>query len=335
MIISQSKKMYIFIFQRIKIYLTLYKPSIMKTTICSLLLSFSFLAAYSQKIHFTDSRNTWQGYAFDADGHTWQPFYHYTGDSIFNGITYKVLVNTSYGGNINFVREDTLQGLVYLLINNTGGINTDRILYNYNLKAGDSISYVWAQNRIDSVVSTDSVLINGVYHKTLYMKGNFVSGNNGGNATLTYTVVEGIGSPNGPLASKTVYYFEGQENLTCFEQSNAKVDIRLLSHYNYGVVDSFVNCSRVAINNISHRTSTVKVVPNPGGKASKLLFGYTISNGTITIINEMGQIVRSTPFSNSSELVIGDALTVPGIYFYRVTNSESGATVTGKFVFEE
>ncbi|MDR3681555.1 MAG: T9SS type A sorting domain-containing protein [Flavipsychrobacter sp.] len=301
----------------------------MKTIICSLLLSFSFLAAYSQKIHFTDSRNTWQGYAFDADGHTWQPFYHYTGDSTFNGTTYKVLVNT-YGGNTNFVREDTLQGLVYILIN-----NTDRILYNYNLKAGDSISYVWAQNRVDSVVSTDSILINGVYHKTLYMKGNFVSGNNGGNATLTYTVVEGIGSPNGPLASETVYYFEGQENLTCFEQSNVKVDIRLLSHNNYGKVDSFVNCSHVAVNNISHRASTVKVVPNPGGKASKLLFGYIISNGTITVINEMGQVVRSTPFSNSSELEIGDALRASGVYFYRVTDKDSGVTFTGKFVFEE
>jgi hypothetical protein len=42
--------------------------------------------------------------------------------------------------------------------------------------------------------------------------------------------------------------------------------------------------------------------------------------------------VSNTLFANKTELLIVDKVTLPGIYYYRVTDNITGETFSGKFV---
>ena len=296
----------------------------MRTILFSLVLCCLCFAGYAQKIRFTDTRNVWNDFGFDADGHTWHPRHSYSRrpDSLIAGIPYK-----RFDLNAYLVREDTTAGIVYIYYH-----DTDRILYNYNLQIGDTISYAWndREPRIDTVVSVDSTQINGMYHKILEMHGSGISGRD----TIEkyrYNVIEGIGSAGGPLQPLLVYNFEGGEYVQCFEQDTTKPvtdQLHLKSAPGY-----FYNCGPTAVSNVSVQEK-INVVPNPGNRYSKIMLPNTMT-GKLVLLNEMGQVVSNKAFDNNTILPIGELPKVPGVYFYYITDSENGKVFSGKFIFED
>ncbi len=243
-----------------------------------IILSTFFTSA--QKIRFTDSRNQWTTYFAYHDNAPMVATFKYYTDTFAFGRYYKQLrSNTNFyycsgvpcpgvisGGPRNFlVREDTIAGKVYYRDISTLSTDTrEHMLYNYNCALGDTTSF---GGLIDTVVSIDSILIGGVYHKIIRME-NFTYGRN-------YYAVEGVGCTNGPLFP-AYFGFEWNESLICFSQSGiyppvATVPVGLGHFGTYCcftyIADSFDNsrgCATVLSEHTTpHLASSISINPNP------------------------------------------------------------------------
>ena len=150
--------------------------------------------------------------------------YFFSKDTLINNNTYFKLYKKSYNHfvwmsatptpiscNDNYI-ETTLIGfirqhnkLVYLRVN-----NQDEILYNFDLNVGDTLenTYNNFQNDI-SVISIDSILINGQYVKRFNLSSN---------STSSY-MIEGIGHEFGFLEPFPPI-LECGYNLVCFKKNN-------------------------------------------------------------------------------------------------------------------
>ena len=150
--------------------------------------------------------------------------YFFSKDTLINNNTYFKLYKKSYNHfvwmsatptpiicNGNYI-ETTLIGfirqhnkLVYLRVN-----NQDEILYNFDLNVGDTLenTYNNFQNDI-SVISIDSILINGQYVKRFNLSSN---------STSSY-MIEGIGHEFGFLEPFPPI-LECGYNLVCFKKNN-------------------------------------------------------------------------------------------------------------------
>ena len=172
----------------------------MKNTITILFVLIA-LSAGAQKIRFTDSTNQWTTLSFNGGSLcSFENSFGYGADTTILGTTYRIMtelsstflpgvcIGTSSGcyspAQRYFIREDTTAGIGYIF---NPADTAEHMLFNYNLHVGDSFlrTYsVWSD--VDTVVSVDSTLINGVYHKILNMQ-------NTTTWEINYTVLEGVG----------------------------------------------------------------------------------------------------------------------------------------------
>ena len=297
------------------------------------LLSFS---SYGQKIHFSDSANVWTFLDIRIDHGTWisgsSSFFE--GDSIINGKKW-----LTYGSFAYY--EDTVAGKVFFM---TLPDTTDIfLLYDYSLAPGDTIvnqtnelgGIVTSYNKVASI---DSTQINGRWYKIWKFNGYEFADY----ATIidTFRVIEGIGCieglhyPCNPLGRST----DISTQLECFENSggssplsNPVWEIGLLWSF-YFDNDSSCHLNLEAAN-LSKRMENVTVMPNPIDASSRVVFSSNISSGSVMVVNDIGQTVINTTFQNKKEMLIGDKINMPGIYFYRVTDGLSNKTFTGKFIY--
>lgn len=293
----------------------------------SIFFALIYFSSFGQKIRFTDTTNTWHVRSTDFDGtyHHYYDAYYYWGDSLYNSLTYKKMWGVGYPfsnphGGPTLIREDTTLNKVYILIN-----DSEQVLMNYNLVVGDIISHTNYENDTSklTVSDLDSTLIKGTWYKiwrftTVTAK------------PASYTVLEGIGCLNGPLYINDpvigLIYFD----LRCFSNHgiNPNVSPPVDDYF-----DNDLSC------NASLKTSLVLsnnvlplVTPNPITETTKLLLPQ-LASGTFTIYNSLGQMIINVTFQNKKELVFGNKIVIPGIYFYKVIDDKDKAGYSGKFIY--
>lgn len=135
------------------------------------------------------------------------------GDTLIDGSTYAVmlsdLIPTTTGAccqipmvePIAYIREDSSARKVYL---RTDLITSDSLLYDFSLEVGDTLKgYLGASAALPlAVISIDSALVDGAYHKRLNFDTSAVC--------LRFAMIEGVGSTNGLLACDYGYFQLGR-----------------------------------------------------------------------------------------------------------------------------
>ena len=292
-------------------------------------------ASYGQKIHFSDSTNVWKVKKFWYGPGVVNTSYitlSYSGSIIIDSRKYQIL-----GGE--YIHEDTVANKVYI---RTPTDTIENLLYDYNLMPGDTQKNIVNQSPFilsNWITRIDSTQINGKWYKVWYFEGN----SSWPGILETYIVVEGIGSILGfdyPI-NTTLQESAGQfnEQVLCFRNSNAAYALsnpvfvvdNYAPSYNY-TFDNATSCT-LATNQITKKSSSATIIPNPINETIKIVFSYNIPSGSLVVLNDIGQVVVNTTFQDKEELLIGDKISVPGIYFYRLTDGLGDKTFTGKFIY--
>jgi hypothetical protein len=240
-----------------------------------------------------------------------------------------------------YVLEDTIAKKVYYRYVNGIKIDTaDRLLYDYNWVVGDTVNvhddFLFGQNTTFKIFKIDSTKIAGFWYKVWHFEGGLES--HSISTQYHYNVIEGIGCTNGfsyPLAPN----FEDETSmmLLCFNHNGTHpilsnpVTAWGLWERSTISFENNISCTLSEVQ-ILKTKETISIVPNPITVSSRLVLPTTITSGTLVIYNNVGQVIVNSTFQNKQELLIGDKITVPGIYFYRVSNFEQGITLSGKFV---
>ena len=300
------------------------------------LLSFSL---YGQKIHFTDSANTWK--FFDADlahgtCYCSSGFIQNSGDTIINGKKCMIV-----GGFPSY--EDTTAGKVFFM---TLPDTTDIfLLYDYSLMPGDTIVNQTNEftpsifTSYNEVISIDSTQINGKWYR-IWQMGGYIPPNHS-TVIYTFTVIEGIGCvyglhyPCNPL----IRMGNPSSQLECFENngvsyplSNPVYEKGQVSVWDF-YFDNVASCNlNLESSNFSKGIGKATVMPDPIDASSRIALPSEITFGKLIVLNDAGQTIINTTFQNKDELLIGDKINMPGIYFYRIVDDKSVSVFSGKFV---
>jgi len=310
----------------------------MKKIVLALLLLILNTSSFAQKIRFSDSTNVWKG--LDYDWTTSPPSVDlytasYISDSIINGYHYKLLLavfNTYYpNSEYYFIREDTIASRVFarnLFYSGSSSDTIEQILYDYNWLVGDTVNryYGTSEHYQTYIEGIDSTMINGIWHKVWHFMPTATTESMG---TAEYYVIEGMGCISDPLLPLRPMAFENGTQLTCFANNGTTPFVSPMVD---GYFDNATSCT-LAVNDIIKKNKSATVLPNPISIDSKITLPYSISSGTLVVLNDIGQTIINTPFQNKDELLIGDKITTLGIFFYRVTDKSTGNVFAGKFVY--
>ncbi|MES2703533.1 MAG: T9SS type A sorting domain-containing protein [Bacteroidota bacterium] len=285
------------------------------------------LSSYGQKIRFTDSTNEWKIFLI----HGW-PITHLTSycnyikDTVRNGKNYKIIrgsVCTPSG--LCLVREDTSSKKVYSVIIPDFSMSdfdtSEQILYDYNWQLGDTVVRT-VRNYFKHVISEiDSTDINGVWHKVWHFHEVYSD-----ESSSDFDVIEGIGCTRDPLFPLIPGSFESHIRLSCFTNRYGTPPVApIIGHFN-----NISSCTLEA-EDLPSANSETSVVPNPITEFSKIILPGKTQTGSIVVYNALGQAVVTLSVDNTTEILIGDKITVQGLYWYRVT-TEGCTSYTGKFV---
>ena len=299
----------------------------MKQTIFAVVILLFASPSFSQKIYFTDTTNVWhiKNNEILSSPILWISYadYYYTGTATLSGLQYSKM-----GGS--YVREDTIARKVYI---KQGVDSPEKVWYDYNLTYGDSVTatmlgvtITWKVSRIDSVE------INGIWYKVWHFQNADYSED--------HYVVEGIGCVSG-WSFPSIFPMsigDSWQQTMCFQNNGVTSPLsKNIPNYSmppYGAqyFNNVSSCVALVLDNVSTKNTACTVAPNPITEASKILLPYTISSGYLVISNAMGQTMLNMPFQNKNELLIGDKVSKPGIYIYRVTDNESRNIYAGKVI---
>lgn len=216
-------------------------------------------------------------------------------DTLINDIVYKKI--DKKGGirnnNITAIREK--DKIIYLREN-----NKDTILYDFNIKAGDTINgkiYGYSLNSPYKVIvqTIDSILINNQYRKKYRLKiPNFSYGE----------IIEGIGCRCGFIPSFTSLDQGG--SLSCHS-----IDGEAIYGGNNG------KCDLVSNKEVIKNLAEVQIYPNPVVDNSFLKIPDDVSIDRATVYDVLGRIVKSYNVANSPPEIFKKDYP-KGVYFVHV-----------------
>lgn len=299
-----------------KLYLTL---------LMLLLITFSF----AQKIRFSDSTNTWEDLHVsiaDNPPDLWYHHNHYGGDTIINSMHYRQLLGAD-AMNPVFIREDTILNKVFLFTHFSDTIIREEVLMDYNLQTGDTIKHTYTYDTMAHVVaSVDSTMVGNTWYRVW----NFepVAFPSSG---IPYSVIEGIGCTSGPIFPVWPRpLIEDYWYMYCFSNNNTAPPVN--PPVGEGNFNNTSSCHLDVTNTIA-RPDKVYIVPNPVNEHSKIVFPYTIAEGSLYINNIMGQTVRTSSLQQKQEQTIG-ILPAKGLYFYILLDKTRGHIFSGKIIYE-
>jgi len=327
----------------------------MKKILLILCFALSADSVFAKKIHFTDSVNNWIMGGFDCNI---QPIYghcNYTKDTVMNGYLYRYLndslINTECMFGIcdtifgYWVREDTVENIVYVWFN-----DTDQILYDFNANFGGHCDYSFLPNHfnyIDSVMYKDSTVIDS--EKYFFWANNEIDFFwhyyypdtcdsfcvSRQHASFDF-IIEGIGHNRGPLMPINIIYgLNNNQVLNCFYRTGGGADTPWFHCYNPG--GFYVNCD--STENVRYFMNTnplsTNIQPNPANSETRIVFSKKIMNGYVQVYNDIGELIINTSVYEKDSYPIGSSLNRTGIYYYKITDNETGKILGGKFVFIE
>jgi len=286
-----------------------------------------YSSSFGQKIHFTDSANIWNMYYVNGgdDVLTGYPVVNkYVGDTVIHGITYKTLFchGTGFHNSIAYVREDFVSSKVYAIYPIKDTDTVEKVLYDYTLQVGDTFNSGYDKSIVSMI---DSVQINTLWYKVWHFNGSSIG------------TIEGIGSllgPNTPLDS--IVSPEERGHLRCFINSGNTFPLSTKIDYyfdnNSSCISTFGVNEHVDVKSVFSENTQLSILPNPINKASKLVLPESLASGMFVVQNIIGQTIVNSNFQNKKEIIFGDKIKLPGIYFYRVTDNQSKAIYSGKFI---
>ena len=291
----------------------------MKQVFTSIVFLLLLQNSFAQKIRFTDSSNSWhEQFGNMSTGGVRK--YEILGDTLINGIGYS---RTTLSGFL--VREDTITSQVFLLDD-----TTEILLYDFSLSVGDTIHYLKGNHYVEKI---DSVEIDSAWYKVFYFKkGSTING-------WPYAVIEGVGCIDGlifPMVNYSV--IEAHYRLVCFHNKGNKPVFNTTVPYGnpsstWQTFDNKDSCY-VSVSNIGNDTpKRITISPHPANATSLITFPHKISNGTLFVYNNLGQIITGQTIHNKTQLAVGH-LPGAGMYYYRVSDNTNGKMWQGKLMYE-
>ena len=282
----------------------------------------------AQNISITDSLNRWNiglncvSYEPIDPYNKWSTYFvHIEGDTLFNNKHYKKLFHCADSTCINksfksFIREDS--GKVFLA-NKT----RELLLYDFNLKQGDSLVMYFLWDDMDSnplFIQVDSVKT-AIFQDQKERLMQFVSvyEYRKRGRSINDVLVEGIGSLRFGLEYPGNLFITGANgcyaNLLCFYTD------KNLVYNNPEFNDCYITTE---INQVQLKPELVNVFSAQNGI---LVVELTISvSGTIFVFNTLGELVsQEKVFDSTSQF----SMHATGVYLYRFV-SDDGRVQTGK-----
>ncbi len=252
--------------------------------------------------------------------------YGFRGDSIWSNKSWGKLFSTSDTSfSINFkflglLREEN--GQVFF----KDSVNTPKVLYNFNMQAGDTLTYTHQMGTNDLyVLSVDSIYYGNAFHKRI----NFSPIEGWGFNFLEETWIEGIGSIHGPLFPANPLVFFPHEIpdsllLTCYKSNDTIV------WNNPDYLNCFVNII-LSENEIPHRIQDLQIYPNPvTDELFVLLPESTGITKEISIIDVSGRLIRKDSWNSENPVRIETRILESGVYFLQLESA--GKIFRSKFV---
>ena len=266
---------------------------------------------------------------------------YYDGHVSYNGHNYQVL---HYDFGACMVREENNK--VYVI----GNVDsTERLLYDFTLKVNDTVNTYYNYDTYTSWVSSiDSTQLYGIWYKVWHFDGTDSNTYTNKASIYQYNVIEGIGCTNGVYYPAAPYdYSAYSDQLLCFTNNmgyNTGFSNPVLS-YGYDYTNSFDNktsCSAfqpvvtptdntLSTKQAANNNENAVVVPNPVDEGSKIVLPYTVVSGTLVIVDDIGRTVTNAAFQNKAFIPVADHVHATGIYFFHVTDKETGKVFSGKF----
>ncbi len=298
--------------------------------VITILFIFATLGADAQKIRFTDKRNNWSTTGSAMDCFYFSCYYSYANsDTVIRGTSYcRIRYNRSVNysvcttvmpgiGDLCYVREDTIAHKVYY-----AGDTAEYVLYDYNLVIGDNISYDNGGGvLIDSVIATDSILIYGIYHKTITLQSKYDHG------YRMYTVVEGVGATATPFFPVSFGgCFEFNEMLACFAQDAVNPGFSTMQSNCPGggiIYSNHTSCiALLSIPNAGSGPKLTEIYPNPASNEINITIGEKNKNVMVSAYSIAGQCVYKAEIGEKNNWAINTSLWPAGLYMVIVQNNE-------------
>ncbi|MCB9046447.1 MAG: hypothetical protein H6550_09955 [Chitinophagales bacterium] len=289
--------------------------------------------AIAQKIHFTDTSNSWYQHYADI-GMSEVDFNFYYKDSIItiDTLEYKYLTaytHSKWGGSPDesiLIREDTVANKVFAkvysdfhtyLVSDTN----EHLLYDFNLQTGDTFTAINKYGTFQHVVQLDSITIGGINHKLFKMQGF------GG--STSYRVIEGVGSTMGIMFPLYPYVFESNTELLCFKQSGVAKPFSKKVDY----IDNTQSC-HVSVRNLTYNNGVaINISPQPATTFARIEMPAYIKSGIVFIINQLGQTVYEQIISGKTSITIDNPGTLNGLNYYRIIDKDNNMSYSGKIIF--
>lgn len=293
----------------------------MRIKLLIILLFSQFMALGQPSDLLVDTNKIWSHLHISPDlgdppPHTWTTdFIKFGQDTIIN-LNHYMRVFHALDSNhlswslIGFIREDSTSKVFYKSLLGSG----ERLLYNFNVQVGDTVTI---QNglTLDLVVdSIDSIFVYNKYRKRILLQWNEVW-------------INGIGSMCGVLQSGFGGITGSIDMLLCYYENDT---LKLTNQY-------FPECyyNNVGINEIDKNEINVMLYPNPVVGTSLFMIEGNPDKEyfVLEIYSIIGTRLKSIIINNERQVLIRKSDFSSGLYFYKLTTSKSEIK-TGKFEIE-
>ena len=304
-----------------------------------LLLTFSCISQ-AQIVMFSDTSNKWKVTGYNnAPANAYTKNIFYTGDTMINGKQYQILQEDAF---TKYLIYETDWGWGQVYARQLGGSDTvDHLLYDYTLNVNDTFRTQFNGKPSTAVVTSRNITyFVGYEYLTWNLK--FISG---GSFPLEYVVIQGIGALTDPMYPLLAAdYTKNVSALSCFTHNNAQPFVSPSVPYDaitsYMLKSRFDNDSSCMYNSLSvpavsnnNTAQTVQLLPNPLNSNTRFVFTPVIQTGEVVITNSIGQTVIKKAVHDEKEFLIGNQISNPGIYFYRISDYRTGRTFSGEFIY--
>ncbi len=238
-----------------------------------------------------------------------------SGDTIFDGKEYTKLHYGDNDGNphayYGAIREENK--IIYLrdLISNhllgSNNINSDTILFDFNVEVGDTVNWFHIQTGAMEVYSIDSVQVaDGTYRKQF----NFVHIHNG---SIGLQAIEGIGSKFGFIYAPIIG--GGGTSTYCYFLNG---DFVWTSWFGTTESDCYTSTKQLKLN------SNIKIFPNPTNDVLNINFENKEQRELI-IFDQLGKVVLNE-VSNETNIILNLKPLAKGFYILAIQTKEGRFT---------